>query len=168
LRLLTDDQGTLADGLVISVENERVFRLHYQVRCDLQWRCLRAELELLGKQGPGLLLTKEPEGDWIRNGQAVPATSSCIDIDIAATPFTNTLPIRRLGLREGQAAEISALYIQVPDLAISAVRQKYRCVRERARYTYQGLDGREYGVVVDADGLVTDYEGIFKRVWARP
>jgi uncharacterized protein len=109
------------------------------------WRCLGAELEL-----------DEPKNKLARE---------CIDIDIAATPFTNTLPIRRLELRKNQAADISALYIQVPDLAISGVRQRYRCLRELGAYTYQGLDGREYRVEVDAEGLVTEYEDIFKRVW---
>ena len=165
LRLTGDNHGTRADGLVISVEKDQVFRLRYHVRCDSQWRCLGAELELLDEPKTNLVLKKKPGYNWIRNGTQIAGTRDCIDIDIAATPFTNTLPIRRLGLRTGQAAEISALYIQVPDFSASVVRQKYRCLRELNEYTYQGLDGREYRVHADAEGLVTDYEGIFKRVW---
>jgi hypothetical protein len=165
LQLLSDEQGTQADGLVISVEGERVFRLRYQVRCDSRWQCLGAELELLDEPKTKLVLTKKVGRDWLRNGTAIAGTAGCIDIDIAATPFTNTLPICRLEVRKGQAAEISALYIQVPDLSISVVKQKYRCLRESGAYTYQGLDGREYHVAVDAEGLVTDYEDVFKRIW---
>jgi uncharacterized protein len=128
------------------------------------WRCLGAELELDEPKNK-LVLIKKAGHDWLGNGKAVAGTRECIDIDIAATPFTNTLPIRRLELRKNQAADISALYIQVPDLAISGVRQRYRCLRELGAYTYQGLDGREYRVEVDAEGLVTEYEDIFKRVW---
>ena len=165
LRLRRDDRGVLADGLVISVEEQRVFRLRYQVRCDSKWQCLSSELELLAEPKKKLILTKKLGRDWLRNGKVIAGTRDCIDIDIAATPFTNTLPIRRLGLRQDQTAEISALYIQVPDFAISVVQQRYRCLRELGAYTYQGLDGKEYRVEVDAEGVVTDYEGIFKRVW---
>lgn len=164
LCLLIDDRGTLADGLVISVENQRVFRLRYQVRCDSHWRCLGAELELMDDSKKKIILAKKGGHDWLRNGRAIAGSRDCIDIDIAATPFTNTLPIRRLGLQTGESAEISALYIQVPDLDISVVQQKYRRLSE-GDYTYQGLDGRVYRVSVDAEGLVADYEGIFKRGW---
>lgn len=165
LRLLSEDGGTVADGLVVSVEDEHVFRLHYQVRCDSEWRCLSAELELLDEPKTKLVLEKKAGGDWLRNGKPISGSRDCLDIDIAATPFTNTLPVRRLGLRTNETAEISALYIQVPNLAISIVKQKYRCLRELGEYTYQGLDGREYRVEVDAEGLVTDYEDVFKRIW---
>ncbi|MCI0351038.1 MAG: putative glycolipid-binding domain-containing protein [Acidobacteriales bacterium] len=164
LRLSFDKKGTVADGLVISVENGRVFRLRYQVRCDPEWRCRGAELEL-DEPETKLVLKKKAGGDWLRNGKPVRGSADCIDIDVAATPFTNTLPIRRLALSSGQAAEISALYIQVPELEIKVVQQKYHCLSELREYTYQGLDGREYRVAVDAEGLVTDYEDVFRRIW---
>jgi uncharacterized protein len=167
LRLLIETKGSIADGLVISVENGRAFRLQYRVSCDAQWQCLGAEINLLGEGNGKLTLTKEFEENWIANGKAVKESVNCIDIDVSATPFTNTLPIRRLNLQPGQSSEISALYILIPDLTLSVVKQIYRCLGQSqggATYVYQGLDGRAYRVIVDGDGLVTEYEGIFRRL----
>jgi hypothetical protein len=167
LRLLVDAKGSIADGLVISVESDRAFRLQYQVRCDSEWRCRSAEIVLLGSEADKLILTKQPEENWIANGRPVEGSINCVDVDISATPFTNTLPIRRLKLEAGQSSEISALYILVPALTVRVAKQTYRRMRQsraEATYVYQGLDRQDYRVMVDADGLVTEYEGIFARV----
>ena len=37
-----------------------------------------------------------------------------IDVDISATPFTNTLPIRRLGLQPGEFAELDVAFVDAP------------------------------------------------------
>jgi hypothetical protein len=166
-RLVIENRVSSGDGLVISTENGRVFRLYYRVRCDSQWRCLGAEINLMGDGNGKLNLTKESEENWIANGRQVEGSVHCIDIDISATPFTNTLPIRRLNLQPGQSSEISALYILIPDLTLTVVKQIYRCVGQSqggATYVYQGLDGRAYRVMVDGDGLVTEYEDIFRRL----
>ncbi len=38
LRLAVRDSGVVADGLVLGVEEERPFRIAYEVRCDVNWR----------------------------------------------------------------------------------------------------------------------------------
>ena len=50
-----------------------------------------------------LHLESDGEGHWQENGKDRPDLHGCIDIDIQATPFTNTLPIRRLGLKTGES-----------------------------------------------------------------
>jgi hypothetical protein len=80
-----------------------------------------------------------------------------------ATPFTNTLPIRRLGLKPGESAEILAVYVRVPDLAVTTDRQRYTRLGERC-YRYDSVDTdftRE--VEVDERGLVVNYPGLFRR-----
>lgn len=168
LGLHVGNDGVDADGLVVSVEKQRIFRLHYQVRCDSEWRCRNAELALLGEERGRLRLTKQGSGPWLSNGLPVERSEAAVDIDISATPFTNTLPIRRLRMSRGQSTEISALYILVPDLSVSVVAQSYRCLEKSQKegtYIYRGLDGHEYRVTVDAEGLVTEYEGLFKTIW---
>ena len=95
----------------------------------------------------------------------MPGLDGAIDVDISATPFTNTLPIRRLQLAPGDSAEIRTAYIHLPDLEIVRDPQRYTCLEPLRRYRYESLDSdfvRE--IEVDADGLVVTYPGLFKRL----
>jgi len=81
------------------------------------------------------------------------------------TPFTNTLPIRRLDLAEGQTADIRVVYVLLPELTITIDPQRYTCLRRGGRYRYESLDSdfvRE--IDIDTDGLVVTYPGLFRRV----
>jgi hypothetical protein len=40
----------------------------------------------------------------------------CENVDVSETPFTNTLPIRRLGLTSGESAEIRVAYFDATEL----------------------------------------------------
>jgi hypothetical protein len=112
----------------------------------------------------------DDDGSWRHRGfEQVPDLTGCIDIDIAVTPFTNTLPIRRLQLlEEGQSAEIAVAWIHIPELTIENARQRYTLLERTgtgARYRFEGLSsGFQADLDVDADGLVIDYPGLWERV----
>ena len=74
------------------------------------------------------------EGHW-RDGRGLElsAIEGCIDIDIAATPYTNTLPIRRLQLAEGERQPISVAYISTPDFQVTRAEQAYSCIAVESR-----------------------------------
>jgi uncharacterized protein len=99
----------------------------------------------------------------------MPELEGCIDIDISATPFTNTLPIRRLGLKPDQSEELTVTYIRVPELLVGPERQRYGCLEDQAEgglYRFEALpSGFTASLPVDADGLVIDYPGLFRRAW---
>lgn len=85
------------------------------------------------------------------------------EVDISATPLTNTLPIRRLRLAVGDAADIITAYISVPELAVSPHPQRYTRIGPR-EYLYESRDSDFRRVVtVDDDGIVLDYPGLFAR-----
>ena len=68
----------------------------YRVECDAHWHVTHAVLKVMG--GGTLELRGDGAGHWRDgSGRALPELDGCIDIDIAATPFTNSLPIGRLG-----------------------------------------------------------------------
>lgn len=110
-------------------------------------------------------LTSDGAGRWMRDGVAMGALDGAIDVDVSATPFTNTLPIRRLALAAGVSAEILVAYVDVPSLAISAERQRYTCLESARRYRFEALDGDFTRTLeVDADALVVSYPGLFRRL----
>ena len=99
------------------------------------------------------------------SGRALPELDGCIDIDIAATPFTNSLPIGRLGLARGERQPIDVAYISTPDLKVTPVKQAYACLEPGRRYRYEGIF-RDFTaeMEIDDDGLVVDYETLFRRL----
>jgi hypothetical protein len=168
---VASDDGAVANGLVIGLEAGRPFRIGYEVRCDGLWRVqeVRAAAPDLGR--PVLDLLADGKGRWKRRGgEPVPELDGCIDVDISATPFTNTLPIRRLGLEPGESEELMVAYIRVPELLVGPERQRYGCLEARADgglYRFEALpSGFTAALPVDADGLVIDYPGLFRRVWS--
>jgi hypothetical protein len=120
---------------------------------------------------PVIELLADGEGHWKRGGgESVPELDGCIDVDISATPFTNTLPIRRLGLEPGESEELAVTYVRVPELLVGAERQRYSCLEAQANgelYRFEALpSGFTAELPIDAEGLVIDYPGLFRRAWS--
>lgn len=158
----------IADGLVLLKEQDVPMRVHYIVRCDSKWIAREVSLHVVGLAGARQRLTSDGTGHWFRKGQKLAALDGCLDVDINVTPFTNTLPIRNLALQPGESAEISVVYLTVPELSFRPARQRYTCLEltpEGGRYRYEGLDtGFTREITVDADGLVINYPDIWRRV----
>ena len=107
LQLTESDEAIVVDSTVIGVNDNNVyFRLRYQINCDAHYQVQRVDLDLAGHEP--ITLTNDGNGHWFHtNNYLLPALDGYVDIDISATPFTNTLPIRRLdwqsGLRSSQS-----------------------------------------------------------------
>lgn len=158
-------EGVVAEGVVVGARGGTPYGLRYCGACDALWRVREAVLSLAGEDRR-LHLRADGEGNWQDGGgHAIEGLRGCVDIDISATPLTNTLPIRRLGLALGEAREILVAYIAVPALAPEPVRQRYTCLEAGRLYRYEGLFRGYVGeLAVDADGLVLDYPGTFRRM----
>lgn len=158
------DEGFFAESVVVGQRYGKAYGLYYRVRCDPRWHVTYAFLKITG--GGELELHGDGEGHW-RDGQGgtLAVIEGCIDIDIAATPFTNTLPIRRLQLAEGERRPIEVAYISTPDLQVTRVEQAYSCIALNREYRYEGIFRHfSANLTVDEDGLVIDYPTLFTRL----
>jgi hypothetical protein len=170
LRLAAHESGVVADGLVLGVTDGRPFRLAYEVRCDAYWRVRAARVGVPGEP-PKVELFSDGEGNWTGpDGKAVAYLEGCEYVDVSETPFTNTLPIRKLGLPPGESAEIAVAYLDGTELQPWPEPQRYACLQKGkggGLYRFLSLDGGYTAdLAVDADGLVMDYPGLFKRAFA--
>lgn len=169
--LLRDGAAPTADGIVLGIADRVPFRLRYVIRCDERWRVRSLQIEGSARRTASLELLSDGEGTWRdASGAIVERLSGCIDVDISATPFTNTLPIRRLRLRAAETSEIRVVYVDIPAFEVTAERQRYTCLEPQptGRYRYQSMpDGTPYELAVDADGIVLDYPGLFRRISPR-
>jgi hypothetical protein len=136
----------------------------YRIECDAAWNVTRVVVKRIG--GATLDLLSDAQGHWTdSNGTPRDDLAGCIDIDISATPFTNTLPIRRLKLAEGERRVIRVVYIALPELTAAPVEQAYTCIERDRRYRYEGITSRYTAELpVDTDGFVMDYPALFRRL----
>lgn len=165
LTVAWDGERVLASAIVEGVENGTSFGVRYEILCDERWRVRRLSVQPLDG-GEALELLADGQGRWTTGtGDPLPGLDGCIDADISATPFTNTLPIRRLGLRTGGSANLEVAYVTIPGLNVEPDGQRYACLNEGELYRYESLESDFVADLrVDADGLVLDYPGLFRRV----
>jgi uncharacterized protein len=170
LYLLCDKNEVFADGIVLGVKEDIPYRIRYQVRCDSNWRVRKVVVKSLDENEQTIDLTSDAAGNWANeSGKLISAFAGCLDVDISVTPFTNTLPIRRLNLRRGESSELKVVYVAVPEMQSSVEPQRYTFVERNeaeSKYKFESLDGDFTAIIsVDKDGLVEDYPNLFKRVW---
>jgi hypothetical protein len=157
------DGGLTMSGVIIGQKEGAKFGLHYRLKVDSTWRT--RILHLQTTSGHTLDLESNGQGTWTENGKPQPELQGCIDVDIQATPLTNTLPIRRLEWEAGQAVDIRLCYIAVPDLAVSLRTQRYTALMPGSLFQFESLDsGFMTDLPVDENGFVVDYPELFKRL----
>ncbi len=171
LHLIEDPHGFTANGLILAVKENIPYRMGYTIHCDTAWHVREVRVEILDSSAPQIHLKANGKGHWTTGtGERVALLDGCIDVDISATPFTNTIAIQRLGLAVGEVAEITAAYIKVPEMQITAVKQRYTYVENNddgEHYQYAGYPSRyQAELVVDRNKLIIAYPELFMRVWS--
>ncbi|MGH7365546.1 MAG: putative glycolipid-binding domain-containing protein [Candidatus Rokuibacteriota bacterium] len=171
LRLSTDPGGVRADSLILAVDDHGLpFRARYVVECDEGWTVRRARIELLEEPARVLDLRADGRGRWTDAATgATPALHGCVDVDIYPSPFTNTLPMRRLAdAAVGRPVALDVAWIVLPELTVQSARQEYTLLERGtagARWRFRGLDSDFVAELdVDDNGLVLDYPEIARRV----
>jgi uncharacterized protein len=146
--------GVFADSDLLTPENVHA---HFRVRCDGQWRTRHVEVTVVETPPRVLRLESDGEGRWAGR----PELDGCIDVDIYPSPFTNSLPIRRLGA----GAETTAAWVQIPELTVEPLHQRYTPLASGARWRYEALgSGFVTEFDVDEHGLVLDYPDLARRL----
>ena len=165
LSLSISDGGLSAVGNIVN-EGKNSFVARYNFTSDISWvtRKLNVDVEKAGKKKM-LNLESNGKGQWVSNFQPAPHLHGALDVDLSASPFTNTLPICRLNLKEKQTQEIQVVYVMVPELEISLKKQRYTCIVPHERYLFeQPPDNFSQEILVDEDNLVTVYPKLFRRI----
>lgn len=87
-----------------------------------------------------------------------------LDCDLAYSPLTNLMPIRRHRLDEQPGThDFTMAWVSVPDLAVHADAQRYEYVRPGV-VRFSQPSGFEAELELDGDGLVLRYPRIAERV----
>ena len=160
-------EGWLLKGTVVGVlKGQRPVLANYEISCDESWLTHRVQVErTIGNDRKALSLTVESRGIWHSSGQELCAVRGCHDVDLAITPATNTLPIRRLQLQVGHSESVTAAWVKVPELTVQPLPQRYTRLTKNS-YRYESSNGFSAEIFVDDLGLVITYSGGWEQIAA--
>lgn len=148
--------STLVDG------GARPFSLRYIWTLTPRWRTRTLRIEHMNGDDRWLTIDRAGEASWRLDNKPAPDLEGCDELDLSATPFCNTLAMRRLG-RDGA---LVAAYIDANDLSVQPSRQRYeRLSSTHWRHHDLGVAaGFSASLRLDGEGLVQSYEGLFEAI----
>jgi hypothetical protein len=137
------------------------FGLRYRWELDASWRTRTLLIDRTDAIEKSLSIERTGDTSWRIDGEDRPDLAGCHEVDLSATPFCNSLAIRRLGDTGG---EMLALFVDAPALTCEPSRQCYEPLGPRAwRYVDKGVaDGFTARLDLDEVGLVAKYEHLFE------
>ncbi|MGV3710931.1 MAG: putative glycolipid-binding domain-containing protein [Gemmatimonas sp.] len=153
----------VVSGCAVFRSSRKPSHLVYTVQCDASWRTMEAHVHgRIGKVEIDTRISRTARGIWKRDGRAQPLLDGCDDIDLAFTPATNTIALRRLALRVGNSASVRAAWLNIEDEEFSVLEQTYRRTsRDQYQYFSPRFDFRAR-LTVNAAGVVTNYPTLWK------
>jgi uncharacterized protein len=158
LQVRWDNGGWTAEGSITGLD------VQYAIRLTEGWEVTQFLL-FRDMDEPDLWLAKDKFGRWGEvNGAQRDDLAGCDDLDLMSTPFTNTLPIRRLGLTIGESSDLQVAWVNPETLGVVPVGQRYTRLGERTWLYEQPAIAFSATLEVDEYGLVLDYPGLFRRL----
>ena len=176
-----DPDGWRLRGIVLAAVATVPVLVHYEVALATDWSTRVVEIAMrsgAASEPRQLRLTVAPDQQWQIERAPSPdpampvddpvALHGLVDVDLGFSPVTNTLPIRRLEPAIGEEVAVTAAWVRFPELTIEPLPQRYVRLAER-RYRYESAGGAFVAEIeVDDLGLVTTYEGGWRRVAVSP
>jgi len=158
--------GLRLAGTVLTATHGDPLEVRYLVLTEGSGLTRRVELDL-NNGSSRRVLSADGAGRWHWEGDPeLTEVAGALDVDLTVTPATNTLPIRRLGLDVGQALDLRIAWVQFPSLEVIPSEQRYeRLTADRWRFSTGDFQAE---LVVDHNGLVLDYGGLFRCLAYRP
>ena len=159
-RLFSLDNRWHLMGTALFSHEKLPCRLDYEVVCNSEWQTMCASVVgWLGTRSIDIGLSVDSDRRWRLNGVVRPEVGGCTDLDLNFSPATNLMPIRRLSLTVGAAAELTAAWLRFPSFDLEPLPQLYRRV-DASTYRYESGGGRFVAdLQVNSAGFVTSYPG---------
>ena len=162
-KLTRNDSAWMIDGAAVFREPDgAVAQLHYRVRCDAYWHTQWGTVRgWHAGRTVDLSIVRSARG-WALNDAPVPELGHCADLDLSFTPATNVLAIRRLGLAPGERADAPAAWLDLQELALAELAQRYERLAD-VEYAYSAPRFELTQTLrVSGDGMVLDYPGLWQ------
>jgi uncharacterized protein len=156
--------GVDIQSVIVGKYESRIYRVEYHIKTNPDWETQFVQIiSRHSNREQQFRLHKYSSDRWIAEGQAVHLFDGCTDVDIAVTPFTNTLPINRLKLNLNETQQVRVVYFDLLQQEVKPVQQQYTRLDE-LKYHYENIPN-DFGadITVDENGFVVDYPSLFTR-----
>jgi uncharacterized protein len=152
------DDGLAATGAQVGAE-PTPYRAVYELEARRGWVTRRLRVEVAGVGS--LDLRHDGKGTWAGVENAA-ELEGVLDCDLAFSPLTNLMPVRRHRLHEQPGAvDFWMAWVSLPDLRVHRSEQRYEHLAPgRVRFS---SDGFVADLELDSDGLVLVYPGLARR-----
>jgi hypothetical protein len=185
--LIDAGSGLYARGTALAVD-PIAYTCTYELQTDPSWATTRLSvaaagagwsrtvtLELAAKRWR-VTTSEQGDLDAVLAGSGHPAAGlpgiedpdllfGAFDVDLGGSPLTNTLPIRRLKLLEGEtgvAHRVSVAWVLLPSLEVVQADQIYTPLGDhRVRFANETFSA---DLQLDDDGVVADYPGLARLI----
>jgi uncharacterized protein len=159
------DAGVAATGVQLGAEPEP-YRAEYVLHAPRDWLTRRLEVDVSGAGWRrSLVLEHDGAGGWTLDGERAPDLDGALDCDLAFSPLTNLMPVRRheLQARAGRH-DFAMAWVSLPDLTVHRSPQRYEHLRPGVVRFSSLDDDFTADLELDADGLVVRYPRLAERV----
>jgi uncharacterized protein len=156
--------GADISSVLVGKYENRIYRVEYHIKTNPDWETQFVHIvSRHSNREQQFRLHKYSADRWIADGKTIREFTGCTDVDIAVTPFTNTLPINRLKLDINETQQVRVIYFDLLQLEVKAMDQQYTRLDE-SRYHYENIPNDfEADITVDENGFVVDYPSLFTR-----
>ncbi|MEA3319554.1 MAG: putative glycolipid-binding domain-containing protein [Bacillota bacterium] len=167
LKIEKKAENLVVQSTVIYVDEKKTnaHTLNYYVELDEHWLTKRFSINV--DKINSLELHTDGDGNWFNtDGESIDSLKGATDIDISATPFSNSLPINRINWSIYQIENFHMVYISFPSLEAKKVPQSYQYIRKEGELRYFKYRCYDYETIicVDTNGLVVNYPNTFSRI----
>lgn len=136
------------------------YGLAYRLKLDDTGLLRTAKLERT--DGVTLELFADGAGNWSDDrADPLSALRGCIDLDISATPMTNSLPIWRSDWEDNVAQRFAMAWVDIATMTVQRSEQLYTRL-DPTHFRFQSADF-DRTIALDDDHLVTTYPDLFER-----
>jgi hypothetical protein len=156
------------------------YRLDYLLETGPHWKTRTLEVSAVGAGWRrSVRLERDDAGRWTYRSGATgdvdlpeptclpDALDGSLDCDLGLSPLTNAMPMLRHDLhRRDGAVDLTMAWMSVPDLSVTASRQRYEHVRTTPEGAVVRFSSGDFtaDLLVDRDGFVVDYPALARRV----
>ena len=172
---LTSENGiNTMKGTVILLLDQVPTLVYYEIVSDKYWktRSVKISQQMPDNKNMSIDLRVSQEQNWREydthtsspRSTIIDFVSGLYDVDLQVTPATNSLPINRLRLKEGESRKIDVVWVGFPGLTLDRQEQKYSRINNRYYKFEIPSTGFRAQLEVDKLGFVINYDTLWQRL----